>query len=322
MTQFQRLMSKLQDTSMLQRKKAIHPPLSVFKDLWNFHLVLDPIGDDAAILTTDDGYLLFSCDGILPQLVKEEPFWAGYCAVLVSVSDIYAMGGRPMAVVNLLSAPDEDLSVLIAEGMAEGCRKLGVPMVGGHFFPEEAPGVATAIIGKANQVLRATQGRPGQSIIIAIDLNGKPYKYYLQWNSTSMLEPRELQRKLEVMPKLAESDLIHAARDISNAGVIGTVAMLAENSGCGAVINLEAIPIPPSVEMETWLQMYPGYGFVLTVNEEDEEKVIRCFQDEGIAASVVGQLKSNLNIVLTSGEESAVYIDLSKETLVVGKNGI
>lgn len=311
---------KLKDSEALKRKKAIHPPINAFSNLWNMGSTLDPIGDDAGIIKLDDSYLLLSCDGILPQLVKEEPFWAGYCAVLVSVSDIYAMGGRPIALVNLLSAPDEEISVEIANGMAEGCRKLGVPMVGGHFFPKESHGVATAILGKASHLLRATEGKSGQSLLAAIDLNGKPFKHYPQWNSTSELTPKNMQRKLEILPELAEAGLVTAARDISNAGIVGTVAMLAENSNHGATIDLNHIPKPPSVSMEDWLHFYPGYGFILTVNKEDEEEVKFRFEKEGITANIIGELTNSLQVVVSSGEEEAVYFDLNNNSLVVGQH--
>lgn len=312
------LIDQLKNSSAIQRKKAIHPPINAFFNLWDRGSTLDPIGDDAAIIKMDGSYLLFSCDGILPQLVEEEPFWAGYCAVLVSVSDIYAMGGRPLAVVNLLSAPDKETSVTIADGMAEGCRKLGVPMVGGHFFPEESPGVATAIIGKATHLLRAPMGKPGQSLIAVIDLNGKPFKHYPQWNSTSEQAPETLQKKLEILPILAEAGLVTAARDISNAGIIGTIAMLAENSKCGATINLDLIPKPSSVEMKEWLEIYPGYGFILSVDSKDEEKVKVLFEKEGITAEVIGKLTNSLQVVVSSGEETMLYLDFKSEPLVMG----
>ncbi|MEE3956184.1 AIR synthase related protein [Peribacillus frigoritolerans] len=321
MSDFQKLIDKLQRDVALYRKKAIAPPIAEFSKLWNFGHTVDPIGDDAAILRFNDEYLLFSCDGILPQLVQEEPYWAGYCSVLVSASDIYAMGGRPFAMVNLLSSPDEETSVLIAKGMAEGCRLLGIPMVGGHFMPQEASGVATAIIGKASHVLRATQGKPEQLLVAAVDLEGEQYKHYGHWNSTTMISPEKMQGKLEVLPRLAETSLGHAARDISNAGILGTLAMLAENSGCGAEIDLGQMPKPYSVEMDRWLRMYPGYGFILSIDTGDEQEVIKMFHEQGIAAAVIGKLTESRKVMIRSEEESALYMDLEKDVLVVGENG-
>jgi selenophosphate synthetase-related protein len=313
------LVERIAKSSGFRRKKNIQAPLKWFT--WDPEKTLDPIGDDAAVLVTNDGYLLISCDGIMPKLVSDEPLWAGYCAVLVSVSDIYAMGGRPTAVVNMLSASDDTTASLIAEGMAEGCRKLGVPMVGGHYLPEEADGVATAILGKATHLLRGTQGKAGQSLIIAIDLDGKPVKHYLQWDCTSNREPQELQRMLEVMPKLAELGLATAARDISNAGILGTIAMLAENAGCGASIQFDLIPKPDAVEMERWLQMFPGYGFIVAADSEHIDEIMTLFAQEGVTSAVIGELTSDTRVIVKCETEEAVMIDWADEAMVVGQHG-
>jgi selenophosphate synthetase-related protein len=318
MGQLALLIEDLSKSPGIRRKKDIQPLLQVFPRFQDD--MLDPIGDDAAILPTGDGYLLMSCDGIMPELAKAEPFWAGFCAVLVSVSDIYAMGGRPTAIVNLLSASTEATALQIAEGMAEGCRKLAVPMVGGHFLPGEAEGVGTAILGKATHLLRGTSGKPGQSLIVAIDLIGQPVKHYAQWDSTSFHEPESLRRKLELLPKLAETGAAVAARDISNAGILGTIAMLAENAGCGADVWLDHIPKPETVEWEWWLRMFPGYGFVLTAEFEHCEEVLAIFAAEGIAAQVVGELTQESRIVIRQADEEAVLIDWNEENLVVGRN--
>ncbi|AJY77324.1 sll0787 family AIR synthase-like protein [Paenibacillus beijingensis] len=314
MDELRDLAGRIVNSSGFMRKKDIQIPLKAFH--WDPDKMLDPIGDDAAVIPNGDEYLLLSCDGIMPGLVRDEPKWAGYCAVLVSVSDIYAMGGRPTAVVNMLSAPDGETAALIAEGMAEGCRKLGVPMVGGHYLPQEAEGVATAIIGRAAHLLRGPMGRAGQSLVMAVDLDGKPFKHYLQWDCTSAQEPEQLQRKLELLPKLAQSGWATAARDISNAGIVGTIAMLAENAGCGAVVHLDRIPQPAAVEMERWLQMFPGYGFILAVDPEHTDNVTALFAQEGITAAVVGELTPDTSVRIRSGVDEAVLIDWAEQSMV------
>lgn len=309
------LIEGLAKSSGFLRKKDIQAPLRAFS--WDPEKMLDPIGDDAAVLPSAGGYLLMSCDGILPELVKREPYWAGYCAVLVSTSDIYAMGGRPTAITNLLSAPDERTASLIAEGMAEGCRKFQIPMVGGHYLPGEAEGVGTSIIGKASKLLRASQAAPGQSLIVAVDLAGKLFKDYPQWDCTSVHSPETLLAKFELLPRLAEEGLAASARDISNAGILGTIAMLAENAGCGAVVELEHIPKPEAMDWERWLRVFPGYGFIVATGSECCDRVIELFASEGITASVVGELNDDSRILIQKDEDKAVLIDWHEEALVM-----
>jgi selenophosphate synthetase-related protein len=61
-----------------------------------------PVGDDCAAIADGDGYLLFAIEGFINEFVERQPWFAGYCGVMVNVSDIYAMGGRPLAVVDAL----------------------------------------------------------------------------------------------------------------------------------------------------------------------------------------------------------------------------
>ena len=62
----------------------------------------DPIqlGDDCAAIPDGDGYLLLAAEGLWPQLVSQDPWFAGWCAIMVNISDIAAMGGTPTAVVD------------------------------------------------------------------------------------------------------------------------------------------------------------------------------------------------------------------------------
>ena len=89
------LMDALRDSPAFQHKQDIAPML---RDLEAAHGAV-PVGDDCAVLADGDGYLLFAIEGFLNGFVARDPDFAGYCGVMVNVSDIYAMGGRPTEVV-------------------------------------------------------------------------------------------------------------------------------------------------------------------------------------------------------------------------------
>src|SRR6478609_6258095 len=85
-----------------------------------------PIGDDTAAIPDGDGYLLFAAEGMWPDLVATEPRFAGYCAVMVNASDVYAMGGRPLAIVDAIFAGSADAAAPLLQGMADGAARFGV----------------------------------------------------------------------------------------------------------------------------------------------------------------------------------------------------
>ena len=90
------------------------------------------LGDDCAALPTSDGWLLFAIEGLIERFVNDDPWFAGYSALMVNLSDISAMGGRPMAVTDALWLGSEGKTKEIWAGMLAASMAYGVPIVGGH----------------------------------------------------------------------------------------------------------------------------------------------------------------------------------------------
>src|SRR4030066_1727196 len=170
---------------------------------------------------------------------------------MVTVNDIYSMGGRPLAMVNVLASGDEDHRARVVDGIRKGCEKLRVPMVGGHLHPdapESSPSLAVAILGYANKLLRSHLAKAGDDIILAVDLKGdKGCRSVVSWDANSGKTPEELLYRLEALPLIAEREWSQAAKDVSNSGIIGTASIMMENSGRGAIIDLDSIPKPGEI---------------------------------------------------------------------------
>ncbi|HDY73821.1 MAG TPA: methanogenesis marker 2 protein, partial [Euryarchaeota archaeon] len=108
--------------------------------------------DDAAVVELDSKTLLLACDSINEGLIEADPYFAGYSAVLVNVNDIAAMGGKPVALLDVLSSKDERAAQMIARGVGDAARKFAVPVVGGHFNPNSScNGVVVSILGEAGR---------------------------------------------------------------------------------------------------------------------------------------------------------------------------
>src|ERR1700761_5228268 len=75
------------------------------------------VGDDCAAIPDGDGYLLLAIEGFMNEFVAADPWFAGWCGVMVNLSDIAAMGGRPIAVVDAVWAQGEDQAVPVIEGL-------------------------------------------------------------------------------------------------------------------------------------------------------------------------------------------------------------
>ena len=275
------------------------------------------LGDDCAAIPDANGYLLLASEGILPAFLEVEPWFAGWCAVMVNVSDIAAMGGRAIAVVDTIWSQSTEITQPIWEGMRAAASAYNVPIVGGHtncHSPYNA--LSVAILGRATHLITSFNARPGDVLLVVIDFQGEFYHRFPFWNAATTADPVQLQKKLEILPYLSEAGLCDAGKDISMGGIVGTLLMLLETSNCGAVLNLDAITPPDNIPLEQWLLSFPSYGFLLSVRPEKVASVQACFHEQNLVCSAVGTVEEHHQLVLKLGNESAVFWDISTRSLM------
>jgi len=229
------------------------------------------------------------------------------------------MGGKPLAMVNVLASGDEDHRAKVVEGIKKGCEKLRVPMVGDHLHPNtpvHSPSLAVAISVYANRLLRSHLVEVGDDLILAVDLKGdKGYHSVVSWDANSGKTTEELLYRLDALPLMAERELAQAAKDVSNSGILGTVSIMMENSGKGAIIELASIPKPDGIELSNWLVCFQSFGFVLSVQPERSDAVISLFKEREITAAIIGRVVDEPMITLRNGAESKVLFDFRKDKI-------
>jgi uncharacterized protein len=274
------------------------------------------LGDDCAAIPDAEGYLLLAAEGLLPMLVEAEPWFAGWCAIMVNVSDIYAMGGRPIAVVDTVWSQSASDTTPLWAGMQAAAQAYQVPIVGGHtncHSPYNA--LSVAILGRANRLLTSFNAQPGDVLMVAIDFRGKAHPDYPFWNAATEADPTRLRQDLELLPQLAESGLCDVGKDISMGGIVGTLLMLLETSGCGAVLDLDRIPCPPGLSLERWLTCFPSYGFLLSVRPNRVAAVQSHFRQRSLVCEPVGTVKPTRWLKLRSQDTLMPFWDLSQQSL-------
>lgn len=276
-------------------------------------------GDDAAVIPWKDGYLLLAADGMMTRLLLNEPYAAGKASVMVTVNDIYSMGGRPLAMVNVLASGHDAHRSKVLDGIRKGCEKLQVPMVGGHLHPDapaDTPSLSVAILGHANKLLRSHLASPGDDLIFAADLDGRAGCHsVVSWDANSGKTSQELIHRLEALPMIAERQWAHACKDVSNAGLLGTLAIMMENSGRGALIDLDAVPCPTGLKLYEWVVSFQSYGFVLSVPPASSGAVMDLFRSRSIHASVVGHVTDDRKVILQSGPKTGILFDFSMDKI-------
>lgn len=216
------------------------------------------VGDDGAPVPGTD--VVVATDAILPRLIDRDPEWAGWCSVLVNINDLAAMGANPVGLMNSIGARDISFARRIMNGLRSGAQAWGVPVLGGHTQINVSSSLSVTALGRSERPVPGGGGRAGQVLSITADLNGGWRRGFdgAQWDSSSSRSATELQ----TLTRMVQDAQPAAAKDISMAGLVGTVGMLAEASGCGAVITVERIPAPASVTAGDWLTCFPGFGMV------------------------------------------------------------
>ncbi|VVB72740.1 Thiamine-monophosphate kinase [uncultured archaeon] len=279
--------------------------------------IIASFGEDAAVIDDGEEVMLFAADGIWSKLMEVDPEWSGYCSVLVNVHDIAAMGGWPVAMVDVLSINDQEIAKRVLQGMKAGIEKFNVPIIGGHLHPDTPySALDVAIIGKAkkNAVILSSTARPGEVVVAAADMDGRAHpRFSINFDSTSFKDRKTLLTQLGSMQELGEAGLVKAGKDISNPVLLGTLGMLLETSNAGAVVDVDKIPVPPGLDLASWLKMYPGMGFVVTTRPENAGAVLQIFQKRGLTAAVIGGVTAEKKLVMRKGAEETVLFDLERE---------
>lgn len=307
------LIEELRGAQGLQLKREIQPVARALQD------AAGPIrnGDDAAAIYDGNGYTLLAAEGMLPGFVARDPWFAGYCALMVNVSDILAMGGRPLGLVDVLFAGEGDEARTVLQGLRAAADAFAVPVIGGHTSRLSVPGtlLAAAIVGRAQKLITSFDARPDDALVAVFDLRGAYRGDTLYFDAATHKTHQALRASLPLLPELAEAELVRAGKDVSMAGIAGTLTMLCEGSGVGARLSLDALPRPMGLSLARWLQSFPSFGFLLAARERDVADICARCERLGLASAQVGSFDATQKVVLELGDERAQFWDLARAAL-------
>lgn len=276
-------------------------------------------GDDAGLVEAPggDGWLLLCGEAIAPAFVAADPFAAGAAAVVCNVSDVRAMGGRPLRIVDTLVAPDQPFARDVLRGLTWAAGLHDVPVAGGHLtIGSDAPALSATCVGFTRAPLRAAAARPGDALVVAYCVQGR----FLSADGTffSSLWDRPgslLATDGEPLVALAEAGVARACRDVSMPGAAGSLLQLLELCGCGATLDVEALPRPPGASLARWLLTFPSYGYLLAVDPGRVERAVEAFAARGLSAAVCGGFDASRVLRLRAGSETADVWDIAADRL-------
>ena len=216
------------------------------------------LGDDG--VPVPGSSVVAAVDAIAPAMVARDPEWAGWCGMLVAANDLAAMGAERIGALDSVAAPDRARVERVLRGVRDGARAFGLPILGGH-TQVGAPGALSVTgLGRAGRPVPGGGGHVGDEVRLTTDLSGgwRPGYTGSQWDSTSGRSSAEIDAMLDTVRRLGP----RAAKDVSMAGIAGTLGMLAEASGCGAELRAADIARPAGAGLADWITCFPGFGML------------------------------------------------------------
>jgi uncharacterized protein len=272
---------------------------------------LEGPGDDGAVVA---GSLVVGGEAILPAFVAADPFGAGVAAVTTNLNDLAAMGAWPLALVDTVTGPRPVMRSVL-EGMRWAAGLYDVPVVGGHLTMTAGPPSLSAFgLGRADRPLSARAAQPGQSLVFAGCIDGTmraDFPFFPSFDERG----EHLAGDVRLLAEGAAAGWVAAAKDVSMAGLVGSLAMLLECNQLGVTLDLDVLPVPAGVPLPEWVICFPCFAFLLCVPPGSEDECLRAFAGRGLAAAVVGTLDATGQVRVRQAGQTAVAFDLIKESV-------
>ena len=212
--------------------------------------------DDAAAVRLKDGNLLIQTVDFFTPIV-DEPYEFGQIAAANSLSDIYAMGGKPLFALNIVGFPINDLpkAILteILQGGADKAAEAGIPIVGGHSVDDKEPKYGLVVTGEVDEskMWKNSGAEAGDVLVLTKPLGTGVIATAIKKGAASQNSIHSAIHAMAALNKDAADHLhdldVHAVTDVTGFGLLGHLKEMCQNSGVSSKINFSKLNFLPSV---------------------------------------------------------------------------
>ena len=234
--------------SVLQQLLADQPAAQPYRQL----LVGTETGDDAAVWQIDEKTCIIATTDFFMPMV-DDPVDFGRIAATNAISDVYAMGGKPIMALAVLGMPIDKMPATmvrdILRGGSEICASAGIPVAGGHSIdsPEPIYGLAVIGIGRPKNIRRNADARPGDALILTKGLGVGIYSAAFKKGALSSKAYAEMMDSTTLLNRigtaLGEDDAVHAITDVTGFGLLGHALEMARGSELTLTIRADDLPL-------------------------------------------------------------------------------
>ncbi len=208
--------------------------------------------DDAAVMKLDNGTCIISTTDFFTPIV-DDAFDFGRIASANALSDVYAMGGKPLMAVAILGWPIEKLGATLAGKVVEGarniCTEAGIPLAGGHSIDSKEPFFGLAVTGTADtqNLKQNSQAHEGDLLYLTkplgVGILSTAMKRGLASDEDQKLATSLMTKLNDVGAALASIKEVHAMTDVTGFGLAGHLLELCEGASLSAELNYDQVPV-------------------------------------------------------------------------------
>ncbi len=223
--------------------------------------------DDAAVYRLDeDTALVQSVDVFTP--VVDDPHTFGQVAAANSLSDIYAMGARPVLALSIIGFPVDKLPIeemgRILRGGIDKAREAGIEIVGGHSLEDNEPKYGLCVTGLVHpdRIFRNSSAKPGDVLVLTKPLGSGVLTHAIKKGRATSEEVAEVVEVMTELNRKASEAMVEvgasACTDVTGFGLLGHLAQMVQASGVSARIRVGRVPVLGSVRNRVREGIYPG----------------------------------------------------------------
>jgi len=292
-------------------------------------LVGNSTRDDAAVYDLGNGTAIISTTDFFMPIV-DDPFTFGRIAATNAISDIYAMGGKPIMAIAIFGWPLDKLPAEVGQQVIEGgrqaCQDAGITLAGGHSIDAPEPIFGLAVTGTvaSDQVKQNSTAKAGNKLYLTkplgVGILSTAQKKKIIKAEHAHIAPESMCRLNSIGEKLAQLKCVTALTDVTGFGLAGHLREVCEGSGLSAVINFNMLPMLPHVNYYLEQGCSPGGatrnfesygqyisdmttsqqaivcdpqtsgGLLVAVDAESENSFIDLVDKEGLSLKAIGYL--------------------------------
>ena len=286
--------------------------------------------DDAGVYRiTDEIAMVLTADFFTP--IVDDPYWFGAIAAANSLSDVYAMGARPMVALNIAALPAGadfyDINKRIMQGGIDKMTEAGVSIIGGHTIKDKEPKFGYAVLGSVHpaKILDNAKAKPGDALILTKTIGTGVISTGIKAGKCSAATAELFTKSMAMLNKRAGEIMlevgVNTATDITGFGLIGHLNEVLAASTCSARLHAQQVPVFEEAVTIAGMGMIPGGT---RANQKSYEPFVEWSADVTAVERVLmndAQTSGGLLIFVPKDREDRLVSALQKENITAAHIG-